>query len=450
MNTKRNLTIKNAWLCQIKQNSIEPIFGNLIIRDGKIDKIQPSDFKAFLKQYPEADDLPYNANGRIVTIPLVNFHEHCYSRLAKGLPLTGAMDNFRHILENLWWKLDRALDLEIVEASAQMGVLESIRHGVTYVFDHHASPLATRDSLSVIKKALNRYGLRGVLSFETSDRNGAELAQQGLDEFVRFTVNHTDSDFKSMLGLHASFTLSDNTLQKAGQILQDYDTGIHIHLYEDKIDRTISVEKYQDLPVQRLKKFHLLNSKSILSHGVHLTEDDYTSISDSGSAIAYNPDSNLNNAVGLSDFKLVPKNIPILIGTDGMHANIARSMKQLFLLYRHQGNDIDTAFQWIQKIYFDQLKFIRQYFPDFPNLAIGDRADLIVWDYIPPTPISKDNFWGHFIYGMLEYPIHSVIQNGRFLMEDKVMDGEDEARKRFFSQGERLVEKFIDQNNLSR
>jgi len=446
MNTPRNITIKNAWICQIKQRSIEPIFGDLIIRDGKIHEIQPSDFKAFLKQYPEADDRTYNANGRIVTIPLVNFHEHFYSRLAKGLPIKGAMDNFLHILENLWWKLDRALDLDMVDASAQMGVLESIRHGVTYVFDHHASPLATRDSLSVIKNVLDRYGLRGFLCFETSDRNGVELAQQGLDEFIHFTANHTNTEFKSMLGLHASFTLTENTLQKAGQILQNYDTGIHIHLCEDEIDRKMSVEKYQDLPVQRLKKFQLLNSKSILSHGIHLILDDYAIISESGSAIAYNPDSNLNNAVGLPDFNVVPKNIPILIGTDGMHANMARSMKQLFLLYRYQGNEIDKAFQWIQKIYFDQLKFVRQYFPDFPHLVIGDRADLITWDYIPPTPISKDNFWGHFIYGILEYPIHSVIHNGQFLMKDKVIDGEDEIRKKIFSEGERLIDKLVEQN----
>ncbi|UCE06603.1 MAG: amidohydrolase family protein, partial [bacterium] len=318
MNTPEIITIKNAWICQIKQNSIEPIFGDLIIRDGKIHEIKSSDFKAFLKQYPEADDRLYNANGRIITIPLVNFHEHFYSRLAKGLPIKGPMDNFLHILENLWWRLDRSLDQDMVYASALMGVLESIRHGVTYVFDHHASPLATRDSLSVIKKVLDRYNLRGVLCFETSDRNGAELAQQGLHEFIRFTANHTNNKFKSMLGLHASFTLDDRTLQKAGEMLQNYDTGIHIHLCEDAIDRKLSVEKYQALPVQRLKKFGLLNFKSILSHGIHLKADDYATISDSGSAIAYNPDSNLNNAVGLPDFKVVLKNIPILIGTDGM------------------------------------------------------------------------------------------------------------------------------------
>jgi hypothetical protein len=125
-----------------------------------------------------------------------------------------------------------------------------------------------------------------------------------------------------------------------------------------------------------------------------------------------------------------------------MHANIARSMKQIFLLCRHQKNGPDEVVSWIQKIYFDQLDFIRNYFPDFPRLTVGDRADLILWDYIPPTPFSIHNFWGHFIYGILEYPIHSVLQNGQFLMKNRMIEREDVIRKNIFKQGERLFKKF--------
>lgn len=442
MVAEKNITISNAWICQIRQNSIEPIFGDLIISNGKIHEIQPHDFRTFLKQYPDVDDGPYNADGRIITVPLVNFHEHFYSRLARGLPVKGPMDNFIHILENLWWKLDRILDLEMVYACAQTGVLESIRQGVTYIFDHHASPAATKGSLLAIRKVLEQYGLRGVLCFEISDRNGAELAQKGWDEFTYFSEHYTNSEIKSMLGLHASFTLENDTLKKASEVLQNYDTGIHIHLCEDEVDRSLSFKAFRDLPVHRLAENKLLNSKSILAHGIDLFEFEYKIISKSNSAIAYNPDSNLNNAVGLPEYNKVLKSIPLLVGTDGMHANIARSLKQLFLLYRHQGNKIEESFRWLPKIYFDQLKFAKQYFPDFPHLLVGDRADLIIWDYIPPTPISTESFWGHFIYGILEYPIHSVIQNGHFLMKNKIIPGEAGVRKRVYSQGEKLVKDF--------
>ncbi len=146
-------------------------------------------------------------------------------------------------------------------------------------------------------------------------------------------------------------------------------------------------------------QFGLLNDKSILAHGIHLTDEDYQSIENSGSAIVYNVDSNLNNAVGLPEFSRTPLNIPILTGTDGMNSNPARTFKQLFLFARHQGMTFEQSFNWIKKIYFDQQNFIKKYFSDFPTLNIKDRADLIIWDYIPPTPIMKENFWGHFIYG---------------------------------------------------
>jgi cytosine/adenosine deaminase-related metal-dependent hydrolase len=277
-----------------------------------------------------------------------------------------------------------------------------------------------------------------VLCFETSDRNGDSLAQDALDECERFAAKSVTDDIKAMLGLHASFTLSDVTLSKAAELFEKLNLGIHIHLCEAETDRKISLEKFGNSPVQRLMRFNLMNKKSILSHGVHLDENDYSLISQAGSAIALNPDSNLNNAVGLPQFNKIPANIPIVIGTDGIHANVARSTKQLFLLYRHQNNSFDEAFHWIQKIYFDQLSFIQQYFPDFPRLSVADRADFIIWDYIPPTPLSSDNFWGHFIYGIFEYHIHCVIQDGKFLMKNQVITGEEQARIRIYRQGERL------------
>jgi cytosine/adenosine deaminase-related metal-dependent hydrolase len=439
--------ITNAWICQITKQSVQPLFGDLHLEKGKISQVRLKPFQDFVNQthkQDHQDETIIDVNGRVITVPLINFHDHLYSRLAKGLAVQGPMDNFPHILENLWWKLDPILDTGMIEACAQMGLLESIRLGVTYIFDHHASPGATKQSLDTLSEVFQRYGLRGVFCFETSDRNGISLAQQGLEENKRFFEERTDSDLKAMLGLHASFTLSDETLKKAAEMVRDFHLGIHIHLCEDKVDIEKSLELFQKNPVERLTKYNLLNAKSILSHGIHLTKDDYAAISQSGSAIVYNPDSNLNNSVGLPEFHRVPESIPILIGTDGMHANIARHMKQLFLLYRHQGNDMDSAFSWIKKIYFNQLEFIDRYFPDFPSLQADDRADLIVWDYIPPTPFSEENFWGHYLYGMLERPIHTVIQEGELLMKDHRLQipGENEVLLSIYKQGERLFERF--------
>lgn len=192
-----------------------------------------------------------------------------------------------------------------------------------------------------------------------------------------------------------------------------------------------------------MKEFELLNPKSILAHGIHLAENDFRIIEKSGSAFVYNPDSNLNNAVGLPDFSYVADSIPILAGTDGMNSNPARSLKQLFLLSRHRGMSFEQAFKRINKIFVDQIKFVKKYFPDFSSLNVNDRADLIIWDYIPPTPFSSDNFLGHLVYGILDRPIYSVVQNGTILMDDfRITIDEEGYNSNITEQGKRLYEKF--------
>ncbi len=435
---KNNLTIENAWICSVVESEIIPFFGDLLVTNGLITKLRPKNFASYQKNPAKVGKDSYNAFGRVVTIPQVNFHDHIYSRLAKGLPLSGKFDSFQNVLKNLWWKIDRALDMEMIEASAHYAALDSIQNGVTYLFDHHSSQCEISGSLNAIRNVLDEHHLRGVLCFETTDRNSSDDAIAGLAENVSFK-NEVNDDFKAMLGLHASFTLSNETLLEAKRVLRN-DWGIHIHVAEDESDNKLSVEYAGALPVSRLKKYKLMNDKSILVHGVHLQQKDYLKILEAESAIAFCLDSNMNNSVGLPLFAKIPELIPLLVGTDGMHSNIASSIKQLFLVARNQGLTTERALALIKKIYFDQITFVKKYFDDFPSLVEKDRADFVIWDYVPPTPISKENFWGHFIYGMLEARISSVVQKGKYLMKDfQLTDANiDKMRNEICVQGERL------------
>ena len=212
MSTKPSL-IKKAWICQVEADNVNPTFGNLIIENGIISEIKD---QVSAKNFEIID-----AAGRVVTIPNVNFHDHIYSRLAKGLPLSGSMENFPEILENLWWKLDLLIDHEMIRASAYMAAIESIRNGVTYIFDHHASPSNTLGSLNSIKATLKEFNIRNVLCFETSDRNGERLKLEALKENQDFILHNTDNDSKAMFGLHASFTLEDSTFESVNNFLAE-------------------------------------------------------------------------------------------------------------------------------------------------------------------------------------------------------------------------------------
>jgi cytosine/adenosine deaminase-related metal-dependent hydrolase len=434
MNNKP-LLIKNACICQIEADYVNPIFGNMLIENGIIIQITSADTFIRQKNFDIID-----AKGRVVTIPNVNFHDHIYSRLAKGLPLTGKMENFPKILQNLWWKLDLLLDHQMIKASAYMAAMESIRKGVTYIFDHHSSPTHTLGSLNTIKEALSEFNLRNVLCFETTDRNGEQLKQEALKENEDFFLYQTDADSKSTFGLHASFTVDDSTLSSVSKFIQKNDVGIHIHLCEDESDSDLSLKKFGKYPVQRLLEFNLLNDKSILVHGVHLTKEELYLLKDKHPALAINLDSNLNNAVGTPIFENIPEEISVLCGTDGMHANIPRSQKQFFLMMRNQKLSFDRTFYLFRKMYFDQHSFVKKYFPDFSSLHIGDSADMIIWNYVPPTPINKNNFFSHYIYGILERHVLSVLHNGKVLLNDCRLIGIDENKinSYIYTQGKRL------------
>ncbi|MGB9665002.1 MAG: amidohydrolase family protein [Ignavibacteria bacterium] len=442
--TSEVIFIKNLFLGQISDKLVNPVFCDLKIEDGRIAEIQPKNFLDFVagKLEKNENENVYDADGRVATIPFINFHEHIYSRLAKGLIVKGSTENFHKILKNLWWKLDLILDEDMIRASALMAAIESIRTGTTYIFDHHSSPNFTTGSLKIISETLSQFGLRGTLCFETTNRNGIELTKLAVQENYDF-IESSNENFKGMFGLHASFTLKDQTLKFVSSLLKDFNTGVHIHLCEDKIDREITEKKFNLLPLERLLKFNLLNSKSILAHGIHLKKKEYKKIEEVGAALALNPDSNMNNSVGLPKYKKIPRGVTTIAGTDGMHSNIAKTLKQLFLLYRHSGESMSNAFEWIQKIYFDQIKFVRNYFEDFTNLNLGERADLVIWDYVPVNNLTAENFWGHFVYALLERQPVSVIQNGKFLMKDfQLQFDENEFKFEIVKQGLRLKDKF--------
>ena len=210
--------IRNVWLCPLHDGRASPVFGDLVLEGGRLHSFKPRSFARYLGELlrrgpsapearpassaerpvssaerpaPTARRAPgtageIDAAGRVLTAPRVNFHEHFYSRLAKGLDLGRPMDSFVRILENFWWALDRALDPDMVAACARLGALEAIRSGATVVFDHHASPGCIPGSLDLIAGALREAGLRGVVCYETSDRGGGAEAEAGLAENRRF------------------------------------------------------------------------------------------------------------------------------------------------------------------------------------------------------------------------------------------------------------------------
>ena len=216
-------------------------------------------------QFP--DDEVINAKGSLVLPGSICAHTHFYGAFARGMAIPGpAPKDFPEILARLWWPLDKALDEDAVRLSAQVLLIDAIKHGTTTIIDHHASPNFIDGSLDVIADAVEAAGLRAVLCYEVTDRDGPEKAQQGIDENVRFIkAAQKRARVAGTFGLHASLTLSDTTLQRCAEAGASVGSGFHIHVAEHEADEYDSLHKSGKRVVQRLDEAGILGPKTIVS-----------------------------------------------------------------------------------------------------------------------------------------------------------------------------------------
>jgi putative selenium metabolism protein SsnA len=409
-------------------------------------------------KYPQAERA---GSGGYLSPGLVCSHTHLYSALARGIEVSIAPSkDFAQILKHLWWRLDRAIDMPILAASARSGCADALLAGVTSLVDHHAGPEAIDGSLSVIRSAYEETGIRGILCYETTDRNGSEGARAGVAENIRFAKeidaarargnDHSRGGrplVEAAIGGHAGFTVGDKTLESLADAVKATGRGIHIHLAEDKYDAVYSRHRYGLDLVERLDKAGALTPKGIIGHGLWLTPSEIEIMNARDVFLAHNARSNMNNAVGYNALLHTHKNV--VLGTDGMGADMLEEFK--FAIFRQR----ESGGPWWPGDFLACLdrgnRLLERYFAPAPGgkdlasaqgqaggqglagarsvdcaqrfsfgvLAPGNPADLVLWDYDPPTPLDAGNIAGHMAFGMSSRSVRSVAVGGSLRIKDR-------------------------------
>jgi putative selenium metabolism protein SsnA len=378
-----------------------------------------------------------DGGGRLLMPGLVNAHMHFYGTFARGLALPRQPRDFGEILAWLWWTLDKALDLNAVYYSTLLPAILAVKSGVTAVVDHHASPNAVMGSLDKIEEALSLVGLRGLLCYEVSDRDGKTVRDEGLAENARYIrkcqearARDPDHLYDGMMGLHASFTLDDDTLRRAAALAAELERGHHIHVLEGTLDEAETQRKYGVGVAQRLHEFGIFGPNSIAAHGIYLDEDGMDLVAESNTIVVHNPQSNMNNAVGRADiFALLRRGVLVGIGTDGMTADVKVDARTGYLLHRHHLADPTVGWNELRQMALQNNPAIYRRLTGQPvgRVAPGYLADIILVDYYAPTALNGDTFWGHFLFGIADAPVDTTIINGRIVMQNKELPGIDEA-----------------------
>lgn len=405
---------------------------SLLIQDGLIQDIgQEQKLKS---AHPDEDVL--DAQGQLVMPGLICAHTHFYGAFSRGMAVPGEpARNFQEILANLWWKLDKALDEDGVKYSALALLADATRYGCTTLFDHHASPNCIDGSLDIEADAVAESGLRASLCYEVTDRDGEERALAGIRENSRFISGIKAGSYSPMLkahfGLHASLTVSDQTLEKCvdennGRV------GFHSHAAEGIVDQEDSLTRYGKRVVERFADAGVLGKETILAHGVHLTPNEIDLLAQSGTWLSHQPRSNMNNAVGVAPVEdMLKQGVNVCLGNDGFSNAMWQEWFFAYLIQKDQQAD-PRAMNGYDVIKIAGENNSRLATQTWGGLRIGKiekgaAADIILVDYHPITPMHAGNLPWHILFGFRDGMVTSTIAGGRLVMKDRKLLLLDEA-----------------------
>lgn len=372
---------------------------------------------------------PIDARGQLIMPGNICAHTHFYGAFARGMSIPGdPPKDFPEILTRLWWNLDKALDRDAVRLSALVCLVDAIKHGTTTLFDHHASPNFITGSLDVIADAVEQAGLRAVLCYEVTDRDGREKAEEGIAENVRFLMAQREM-VKGTFGLHASLSLSDETLRLCRD--SNPTKGFHIHVAEHEADEIDSLKKYSKRVAHRLNNLGMLNAWTIAAHCIHIDDSERAVLRDNDVWITHQPRSNMNNGVGAMAWDtMINEGMKVCIGNDGFSNAMWEDWKAAYLLHKVAHRDprqANGAAIW-QAATGNNAALTQVFFPQAPigQLIEGARADMIFVDYHPFTPLTVGNLPWHILFGFESSMVTTTIVEGRVLMRDRQLITLDE------------------------
>lgn len=411
---------------------------NKVIQNGAVlinkARIQETGFTDDLrKRFPEARYI--DTHGKLIMPGMINSHMHLYSTFARGMDSKSKPPkNFLEILKGLWWKLDKLLTLEDIYYSALVPLIECIKTGTTTIIDHHASPQAVTGSLATLARAAKVAGVRAAFCYEVSDRDGEIIAQEGIKENADFIAScqaHPDPMVAGLFGLHASFTLSDRTLKQCREAAGHYKAGYHVHVAEGITDLEDSLAKSGLRVIERLHKLGILGPNTVAAHCVHINDKEIAILKETKTHVVHNPESNMGNAVGAAPvLKMLSSGVAVGLGTDGYTCDMFESAKVANVLQKYAAGDPSVAWSEVpQMLYHNNPRLAEGIFGGrFGELAEGAWADVIVVDYVPPTPMDETNWSGHLLFGVSGRAVETTVIHGRIRMLNReLIDIDEEA-----------------------
>jgi len=370
-----------------------------------------------------------DARDSIITPAFVNAHHHTYGVLAHGIPLPEAPAGFWSFLEDYWWpRVEDCLTHELIEAAAEWACLEMVRSGVTTFYDCLEAPNAIPGGLDVIAQVVRRWGLRGVLSFEATERVSAENGELGLRENIDFISNCRENNdlVSGMMCFHPTFTCSADFIRRAFELAAGISARVHMHVSEGTYEPAYCVEHYGVRPIVYYDRLGVLGRHVLASQCVQVDAEEIGLLAARGVSVSHQPISNCEVGGGLAPVpEMLAAGVNVALGSDGYVNNFFEVVRAAALIPRARLLDpgaVSASTAWTMATQ-DGARALG--FDDLGTLRPGAQADLVLIGSDLPSPLEAHNVAEQLLLWRNPADVRAVMCAGRWLMRDGEVTGVD-------------------------
>ena len=420
--------ILGQWLLYSADAAPEKDWG-VAFDDGVVTAIgSHADLRA---RFPDAEIV--DALDQVIVPGFVNAHHHMYGVLSHGIPLDQAPHDFWSFLTDFWWpRMEDALDHELIRAAVDMACLEMIRSGVTTFYDVLEAPLALPGCLQAEAEVVRARGLRGVLSFEATQRVSEANGDLGLRENADFIQAHRAQNelVSGLMCFHTTFTCNEGFIRRAFELGEQHDALVHFHCSEGRYEPAYCLKNFGMRPIEYYAKLGVLGPRAFASQCVQIDAREIELLAQHGARVSSMPLSNCEVGGGIAPVpEMLKAGVPVSLGSDGYVNNFFALMRGAFLIHKARLEDPQTmpartVWQMATLHGAHDLNMAEQ----VGQLKPGYSADIVLIDADTPTPLSTGNLMDQLLLWRDPVNVRDVICAGRWLLRDKEVLGVDEAR----------------------
>jgi cytosine/adenosine deaminase-related metal-dependent hydrolase len=374
------------------------------------------------------------AGDCVLTPALVNAHHHMYGVLAHGIPLDEAPAGFWPFLEDFWWpRVEDQLTHELITAAAEWACLDMIRSGVTTFYDCLEAPYALPGALEAEAEVVRRWGLRGILSFEATQRVSVENGELGLRENAGFidACRARGGLVSGMMCFHTTFTCDSNFIRRAFALAAERDARIHMHLSEGTYEPEYCLTRFGRRPVAYYEHLGVLSPRVLASQCVQVDASEIAILSREGVQVSHQPLSNCEVGGGFAPVpEILAAGINVALGTDGYINRFFEVMRAAALIPKARLQEpgiMPAAAVWTMAT---QNGARALGFDDLGTLSPGNQADLLLVAADLPTPLTVGNLAEQMLLHCNPSDLRGVMCAGRWLLANGQVLGMDEVAVR--------------------